>query len=86
MLKPEAYDKYEMDEYPLGTNAIVAVISYTGQCDKVRIICNISLTLFQATIWRTLWLSTRALSSVDSLTEPSSKWNGQSLHKKLTYL
>uniref|UniRef100_A0A915C6V3 DNA-directed RNA polymerase subunit beta n=3 Tax=Parascaris TaxID=6254 RepID=A0A915C6V3_PARUN len=30
LLKPEAYDKYEMDEYPLGTNACVAVISYTG--------------------------------------------------------
>uniref|UniRef100_A0A914WPW3 DNA-directed RNA polymerase n=1 Tax=Plectus sambesii TaxID=2011161 RepID=A0A914WPW3_9BILA len=30
LLKPEAYDKYEMDEYPLGTNAIIAVVSYTG--------------------------------------------------------
>uniref|UniRef100_A0A0K0DSU1 DNA-directed RNA polymerase subunit beta n=1 Tax=Strongyloides stercoralis TaxID=6248 RepID=A0A0K0DSU1_STRER len=30
LLKTEAYDKYEMDEYPLGTNAIIAVISYTG--------------------------------------------------------
>lgn len=30
MLKLEAYEKYEMDEYPLGTNACVAVISYTG--------------------------------------------------------
>ncbi|EGT55139.1 hypothetical protein CAEBREN_31579 [Caenorhabditis brenneri] len=30
LLKLEAYEKYEMDEYPLGTNACVAVISYTG--------------------------------------------------------
>nr|CAD2181756.1 unnamed protein product [Meloidogyne enterolobii] len=30
LLKLEAHDKYEMDEYPLGTNACVAVISYTG--------------------------------------------------------
>ncbi|KAK6731419.1 hypothetical protein RB195_007719 [Necator americanus] len=30
LLKLEAYDRYEMDEYPLGTNACVAVISYTG--------------------------------------------------------
>lgn len=30
ILKPEAYDKYRMDDYPLGTNACVAVVSYTG--------------------------------------------------------
>ena len=30
LLKTEAYDKYEIDDYPLGTNACVAVISYTG--------------------------------------------------------
>ncbi|VDP02044.1 unnamed protein product [Heligmosomoides polygyrus] len=30
LLKLEAYERYEMDEYPLGTNACVAVISYTG--------------------------------------------------------
>ncbi|CAJ0944309.1 unnamed protein product, partial [Mesorhabditis belari] len=30
LLKTEAYNKYEMDEYPSGTNACVAVISYTG--------------------------------------------------------
>lgn len=31
LLRPEAYDLYEMDDYPLGMNAIVAVISYTGK-------------------------------------------------------
>ncbi|CAI4223171.1 unnamed protein product [Auanema sp. JU1783] len=30
LLKLEAHDMYEMDEYPSGTNACVAVISYTG--------------------------------------------------------
>ncbi|GMR53854.1 hypothetical protein PMAYCL1PPCAC_24049, partial [Pristionchus mayeri] len=30
LLKLEAYEKYKMEEYPLGTNACVAVISYTG--------------------------------------------------------
>ncbi|KAJ1361555.1 hypothetical protein KIN20_020832 [Parelaphostrongylus tenuis] len=30
LIKLEAYDRYEMNDYPLGTNACVAVISYTG--------------------------------------------------------
>mmetsp|Transcript_28191 Transcript_28191/g.73897 ORF Transcript_28191/g.73897 Transcript_28191/m.73897 type:complete len:1149 (-) Transcript_28191:67-3513(-) len=30
MVRPRAYDRYNFDEYPLGTNAIVAVVSYTG--------------------------------------------------------
>eukprot|EP00040_Diaphanoeca_grandis_P032793 m.199573 g.199573 ORF g.199573 m.199573 type:complete len:1144 (-) comp32739_c0_seq2:126-3557(-) len=30
MVRPKAYDDYNFDTYPLGTNAIVAVISYTG--------------------------------------------------------
>jgi DNA-directed RNA polymerase I subunit RPA2 len=30
IVRPTAYDDYQMDEYPTGTNAIVAVISYTG--------------------------------------------------------
>ena len=28
--RPVHYDRISMDEYPMGTNAIVAVISYTG--------------------------------------------------------
>ena len=27
-----AYDKYNMDEFPSGTNMIVAVLAYTGEC------------------------------------------------------
>eukprot|EP00052_Salpingoeca_macrocollata_P006824 m.56116 g.56116 ORF g.56116 m.56116 type:complete len:1133 (+) comp15675_c0_seq1:93-3491(+) len=30
LVRPKAYDEYQMDNYPTGTNAIVAVISYTG--------------------------------------------------------
>ncbi|XP_052801585.1 DNA-directed RNA polymerase I subunit RPA2-like [Mya arenaria] len=30
MVRPRKYDEYDMDNYPLGTNAVVAVISYTG--------------------------------------------------------
>ncbi|XP_054157699.1 DNA-directed RNA polymerase I subunit RPA2-like [Oppia nitens] len=30
LVRPTAHDYYEMDNYPLGTNAVVAVISYTG--------------------------------------------------------
>uniref|UniRef100_T1J3J6 DNA-directed RNA polymerase subunit beta n=1 Tax=Strigamia maritima TaxID=126957 RepID=T1J3J6_STRMM len=30
LVRPEIYDRYEMDDYATGTNAIVAIISYTG--------------------------------------------------------
>ncbi|XP_072029490.1 LOW QUALITY PROTEIN: DNA-directed RNA polymerase I subunit RPA2-like [Amphiura filiformis] len=30
LVRPYAHDHYNIDEYPLGTNAVVAVISYTG--------------------------------------------------------
>ncbi|GFN83129.1 DNA-directed RNA polymerase subunit beta [Plakobranchus ocellatus] len=30
LVRPAAYEEYNFDEYPLGTNTIVAVISYTG--------------------------------------------------------
>ncbi|XP_038045257.1 DNA-directed RNA polymerase I subunit RPA2-like [Patiria miniata] len=30
VVRPHAYDHYNFDDYPLGTNAVVAVISYTG--------------------------------------------------------
>ena len=29
MVRPYLYDQYSVDDYPLGTNAVVAVISYT---------------------------------------------------------
>ncbi|XP_030053972.1 DNA-directed RNA polymerase I subunit RPA2 [Microcaecilia unicolor] len=30
LVRPYMYDYYDMDSYPIGTNAVVAVISYTG--------------------------------------------------------
>lgn len=30
LIRPAIYDHYHLDEFPLGTNALVAVISYTG--------------------------------------------------------
>lgn len=30
LVRPNMYDHYNLDNYPSGTNAIVAVISYTG--------------------------------------------------------
>ncbi|CAL1530216.1 unnamed protein product [Lymnaea stagnalis] len=30
LVRPAAYEQYNFDEYPLGTNTVVAVISYTG--------------------------------------------------------
>jgi len=30
VVRPKLYDTYNLDEYPLGTNTVVAVISYTG--------------------------------------------------------
>ena len=36
MVRPVIYDDYAMDNYPAGTNAVVAVISYTVR----KMICN----------------------------------------------
>lgn len=30
MVRTKAYDYYHIDDYPMGTNAVVAVVSYTG--------------------------------------------------------
>lgn len=30
VVRPSMYDYYDMDTYPIGTNAVVAVISYSG--------------------------------------------------------
>lgn len=36
MVRPCMYDHYKMDNFPLGTNAVVAVISYTGLLRTLR--------------------------------------------------
>ena len=41
LARTHRYDAYKMDEYPNGTNAIVAVLSYTGElfgCSRSTII------------------------------------------------
>ncbi|OQR72842.1 DNA-directed RNA polymerase I subunit RPA2-like [Tropilaelaps mercedesae] len=40
LVRPTAYDHFKMDEYPSGTNAIVAVISYTGYDMEDAIVVN----------------------------------------------
>lgn len=37
VVRPVMYDHYEMDTYPLGTNAIVAVMSYTVSTTLVHV-------------------------------------------------
>ena len=37
MVRPWKYDHYNIDDYPLGTNAIVAVISYTVSVSTIYV-------------------------------------------------
>ena len=39
------YNTFQMDEYPLGTNAVVAVISYTGypRLDVLHVLLELAL-------------------------------------------
>ncbi|XP_022662995.1 DNA-directed RNA polymerase I subunit RPA2-like isoform X2 [Varroa destructor] len=40
LVRPTSYDHFQMDEYPSGTNAVVAVISYTGYDMEDAIVLN----------------------------------------------
>lgn len=53
------YDHYDMDNYPIGINAIVAVISYTGYDmeDAMVSIHQVALCCLLCTQWRTIALS-----------------------------
>jgi DNA-directed RNA polymerase beta subunit len=53
--RPSHYDKIQLDDYPMGTNAIVAVISYTGRksfysCIRLNILVNIITLLLDVHI------------------------------------
>lgn len=52
----EAYDKYAIDDYPLGTNAVVAVLAYTGYDMEDAMIVNkgsMERGLAHATLYKT---------------------------------
>eukprot|EP00058_Branchiostoma_floridae_P014006 XP_002599494.1 hypothetical protein BRAFLDRAFT_223894 [Branchiostoma floridae] len=63
-VRPYAYDHYHMDDYPLGTNAVVAVISYTGYDMEDAMILNKSSLergFGHGTIYKTEIISLRDL-------------------------
>lgn len=45
LVRPRMYDYYDMDNYPIGTNAIVAVISYTGYDMEDAMVSVLAVTL-----------------------------------------
>eukprot|EP00747_Dinoflagellata_sp_TGD_P159002 gnl/TRDRNA2_/TRDRNA2_177864_c0_seq2.p1 gnl/TRDRNA2_/TRDRNA2_177864_c0~~gnl/TRDRNA2_/TRDRNA2_177864_c0_seq2.p1 ORF type:complete len:1194 (+),score=-61.88 gnl/TRDRNA2_/TRDRNA2_177864_c0_seq2:82-3663(+) len=70
ILRTEAYDKYNIDEYPSGTNTIVAVLSYTGYDMEDAIVVNkaaVDLGIFHAIINRIELLSTGNLGDIQDI-------------------
>lgn len=53
LVRPVMYDHYNMDNYPIGTNAIVAVISYTGYDmeDAMVSVFIVTLTVNPVLLW-----------------------------------
>lgn len=68
LIRTRVYNQYALDDYAMGTNAIVAVLSYTVlmQCSATDVMRN--LRSFRATTWRMRWSSIRAQSNVVSVT------------------
>lgn len=54
LVRPSMYDYFDMDNYPVGTNAIVAVISYTGYDMEDAMVCSIYMHKSPRTLVRGL--------------------------------
>ncbi|KAG9508453.1 DNA-directed RNA polymerase I subunit RPA2, partial [Fragariocoptes setiger] len=67
LIRPAIYDHYHFDEYPLGTNAIVAVISYTGYDMEDAMIINKSAAergFTHGSIMKTVTVDLKAIGDV----------------------
>ncbi|PRD24187.1 UNVERIFIED_CONTAM: DNA-directed RNA polymerase I subunit RPA2 [Trichonephila clavipes] len=65
MVRPNMHDHFLMDDYPMGTNAIVAVISYTGYDMEDAMVLNKSSVergFKQASIYKTEVINLRVIS------------------------
>jgi DNA-directed RNA polymerase I subunit RPA2 len=64
----DAYDRYAIDDYPLGTNAVVAVLAYTGYDMEDAMIVNkgsMERGLAHATLYKTDTVSVSANAAAD---------------------
>ena len=64
----DAYDRYAIDDYPLGTNAVVAVLAYTGYDMEDAMIVNkgsMERGLAHATLYKTDTISVPAAAAAD---------------------
>ena len=81
----DAYDRYAIDDYPLGTNAVVAVLAYTGYDMEDAMIVNkgsMERGLAHATLYKTDTVSVPAAAAADGETfgkraEPASGGRGR---------
>ena len=55
LAQTQGYTKYHVNEYPLGTNAVVAVLAHTGCVPQVYLAARAAVLMFRSTgmTWRT---------------------------------
>ena len=55
LAQTQGYTKYHVNEYPLGTNAVVAVLAHTGCAPQVHLAARAAVLMFRFTgmTWRT---------------------------------
>ena len=58
LVRTRVYNQFSLDDYAMGTNAIVAVLSYTVDkfLQEKILIKFILLTIFRDMIWKMRWL------------------------------